>query len=1757
MISSIKQGILMLIAGFLIIILVPNISAWFVSYYDSGTTPVSSHNNRYRCSQFTANATGEAYMIGVNITQVDGASCDLNYSIWADNGNEPGSIIAEMNYTTPSATGWLDLDNKSANISLTNQTEYWICFKATGCDASNRFYVKANEAGGGISAYSTDGASWTQQANYMYNHRVNMNIPVGGNTINLNTPSPADLSVQWTPLTNIFFNVTGNFTYTDTNCTFVFNNSIEHIEVNVGNGTNIFVEFNISVPVENGEWEWFISCNDNTTTQNTSLFNWSYFVPPYINETFEDGDVSEWKSGGGHFIVINTSNPIIGTKSGWMEPNGSSSWYSWYRLPAPITEKNITISFLTQEYSGDQWMVVGDERAPNQGTNVFRPQCIWSSGEDSWAAWNGSSENMTDPGTPCHQGVNASWNISIVLVWNGTAYRATYIINGTVGPSGRHPYGTGGNIGVLTNISFVGIGNNNAGNHDMFDSVCMCPGFSNSSCCDSLVNDTGDPVVGLVSPPDNNVTANNTVVFVFNFTDSLSSTSNCTLNINYPDMCYQETANVSTGCGGLSTGNYVENNDGNVQGWVYMNYTKPIRALNTSLWLVKHGLNHTNLSLIDCWGADANKLILRMYTSTPFFSIARSYSECYNGSSWIVLSNTSAATTSTSYSTVLGYQIVFDGDWNTYVVYGNAWRLGGFGELGKLFEEAMWWNFSDVQNSSVSNNTETSLIMSLPDGVYNWNITCIDLAGNSNVSVSRNLTVDSSGPVVTALNPADNNETGNRTPLFNFSSSDSFSSTTNCSLVINGSLFGSNNSVLNNTPTYIISNSTLSPGGYVWTINCTDSLNNLGSSVPRTIVIKGMELGNPIPANGVNLSFIPVEINVTGNFTFDSNCSLIVNNVTNQTINGLGPGIDVMVNYSLSAAEGNISWFISCEDDFMVVNTSLRWFLLNYSDTISLGDSFPVTGSLFNDLPIFFNVTGNFTFDSNCSFLFDGVLNETVAVGNGTNVFVNFTLNNVSEGNISWFISCMDIMNIDNTSIKWFTFDFQPPVITDDFVNNTMVYETANLSAQFNFTDNLLLHTLNVTIDGTSIFNVTHIHADNYSYNLSYNVTGLSVGNHELVVRIADGHTSDFLKKGKDYNPSNGLLNDYIKYDFKGSYKKMFIKTELEKKSFGDSWSTERKVDRYTETLIPGKRNGTQTFVVTSDQPIYIASVPGFYGGEWLIIGDHWKDFVLLDEPESRVKIKRINDYKVKVSIEGIKNNPGKLVFDSVGDLNIVNVTYNFVRVNMTETYTSVIISGFETSYALDVDLGGLLFNLTGLTPVGILDFNGTNMTSTLLGFDNTSANFTINVTVPEVNYSANITHRWYFNLTNFTDPILFTLDQEQQIYNVTVGLCVYPVNHTIINFSYFDEITLNRTNLTNTYDLAIYDGTFYYNQTNSTFPRDISNRLCTNIDPAITTYNWDLWGSFILSEPGYITRVIDISEAVPIPISNNPYTNYSFFLIKVANSSTVKFNWLTENFQLVDGIMRVFRCGANGTRNLVASTSVISGATNVNLELLTAAYSYDIIIDGLIFSDPSGYSKCHVESQTEITYFVDTGLTDITPIIGLHGIQCLLNRSAVDVVTMTWNSNLQDASFVQGCLGAYVSNIYGSSLVQENCSNESDGFSFQVNFSSLGLTDYTVVGELRQKGLISVCDNIVPFKSSTPAQDTAGVTFLIAAFFIVASMILIFAGDGEVQLVGGIVGLIGVAVLGLLKFPISVIISLIIFLLLILVIGRATRRRT
>lgn len=161
-------------------------------------------------------------------------------------------------------------------------------------------------------------------------------------------------------------------------------------------------------------------------------------------------------------------------------------------------------------------------------------------------------------------------------------------------------------------------------------------------------------------------------------------------------------------------------------------------------------------------------------------------------------------------------------------------------------------------NISVRNNTNTIIknTNSLLNGTYYWNISCSD-GSLTNWSVTRIININYTTnvtPTVNLMFPPDNNQTLNTTPTFIFNFTDDRSQA-NCSLWIDGTVYFTNMTAINNTKT-IMTNTTysLSIATHIWYISCNDTIRRGNSSI-RNITIASTQLAN-ISISYCNLSFI-------------------------------------------------------------------------------------------------------------------------------------------------------------------------------------------------------------------------------------------------------------------------------------------------------------------------------------------------------------------------------------------------------------------------------------------------------------------------------------------------------------------------------------------------------------------------------------------------------------------------------------------------------------------------------------------------------------------------------------------------------------------------------------------------------------------------------------------------------------------------------------------------------------------------------------
>jgi len=140
--------------------------------------------------------------------------------------------------------------------------------------------------------------------------------------------------------------------------------------------------------------------------------------------------------------------------------------------------------------------------------------------------------------------------------------------------------------------------------------------------------------------------------------------------------------------------------------------------------------------------------------------------------------------------------------------------------------------FSIDNNGAITNGTALTGI-----SIYYLNISVNDSLDNLNSGIFYiNVTSDATWPVISLINPADVEEyTSNSESItFIYNVSDN-SDITNCSLIVNNSILSTDDSVNKSETNSFVSS--FAPGIYNWSINCTDSFENIGNSSLRGFVV--------------------------------------------------------------------------------------------------------------------------------------------------------------------------------------------------------------------------------------------------------------------------------------------------------------------------------------------------------------------------------------------------------------------------------------------------------------------------------------------------------------------------------------------------------------------------------------------------------------------------------------------------------------------------------------------------------------------------------------------------------------------------------------------------------------------------------------------------------------------------------------------------------------------------------------------------------
>ncbi|MBW2974170.1 DNRLRE domain-containing protein, partial [Candidatus Woesearchaeota archaeon] len=154
----------------------------------------------------------------------------------------------------------------------------------------------------------------------------------------------------------------------------------------------------------------------------------------------------------------------------------------------------------------------------------------------------------------------------------------------------------------------------------------------------------------------------------------------------------------------------------------------------------------------------------------------------------------------------------------------------------------LFWNNTKNQTKSYHGSYTNFSLSSLADSEYTYYIWINDSAGNYNQTETRTIRIDTTPPVVRLKAPGNktwrNNDT--KTVLFEYNASDALLAIANCSLIINSRINQTNRTVKKRATQNFTQ--AFPEGNYNWSINCSDSLNNLNSSETRLVKV---DLGFP------------------------------------------------------------------------------------------------------------------------------------------------------------------------------------------------------------------------------------------------------------------------------------------------------------------------------------------------------------------------------------------------------------------------------------------------------------------------------------------------------------------------------------------------------------------------------------------------------------------------------------------------------------------------------------------------------------------------------------------------------------------------------------------------------------------------------------------------------------------------------------------------------------------------------------------------
>lgn len=741
--------------------------------------------------------------------------------------------------------------------------------------------------------------------------------------------------------------------------------------------------------------------------------------------------------------------------------------------------------------------------------------------------------------------------------------------------------------------------------------------------------------------------------------------------------------------------------------------------------------------------------------------------------------------------------------------------------------------------------------------------------------------------------------------------------------------------------------------------------------------------------------------------------------------------------------------------------------------------------------------------------------------GSDINIGFNLSFDSSTAEAYHYYFVTANNQTAENSTNNTFYIDNVNPTITANFSNNTARFNTP-LNGSFNLTDGFLLYSYNFSIDGLQFDYKNNLATTQYVYNLSLDVSNLSIGNHTLKLTIADGHTAK--KLGGDFKVKDGIFNNKLGYEF---YDRGGVEINHQDVSVFDKFTTKKEKDRYTFDFTPNKNKDSYTFTVDSDlDKIEIVNTESKYKN-YLIIGNHWLDFVLADQPQSTVEITRVNDFEVIVTVGNL--NPAETYrFSSIGDLNIIEQTFGFSNVNMTTTHSSPVAELSSQTPTLAINISGTL-----QTTNASLYYNGTLQTVTKYffnGYDFYNASFiTPQLTGDGTSQVRELIWQYDLNFTTGVETGNLTLNQTVNIVGIdncsTYSMRVYNITlrdedtEAVLNgsiagyFQVWSNVPANYVDV----NLSWSHGT-----TNSPVG------ICISANSS-TYYSY---GQMEYSSPGYETK--------NYYFSNTTFDNFTNLLDLYLTNDTSQVTLTVTDFNdnvVEDVIIKVLSYDLD--TNTYKTTEILStdsdGVALAEIVLNSKWYAFILEVNGEIVLQTKHTKITGTSKNFRIN--LDTNYYDQYDVVEGTSFSLIFTNST-KTFSLTYND--PTATIQEACLKINRRNIGGDFFIGQTCSSSTaatiiHNITEDVGSNTYVATTWIVVdnGETFPLGTLSVnFDN---------TYKTFGQSGLFASFLLILTMIFVGIWSPVVAVVLLTIGVIASVILKIFYLSWEVLVSFVI----------------